>query len=366
MMVYNILMAKAIEIMLEPCDKALMENLLASGQIKHKYAVRVQAVLNRAAGKPANAIADILCISAGSVTQYIKRYNAGGIDALLKDKTRKPGKAPVAEELKNKICDAACHEKPAGASRWTARSLAKRFGISHNKVAEILRERNIKPHVQSYYSFSNDPDFEKKLRDVVGLYLNPPDNAIVLCVDEKTQIQALERRQRTLFPQQNLPRQQSHDYYRHGTTTLFSALDMLTGNVIGVCEKRHRTEEYLRFIKKIDRECEKGKTLHIIADNYKTHSAAAIKEYAEKHPGRFEFHFTPAHSSWANLVERWFGALAAERLNGESWSSVDELAAAIKEYIQTWNKSKRVFQWSKSADTVIQNIEKRRSTCSCV
>jgi transposase len=359
-------MAKAIEILLDACDKALMEKLLISGQIKHKYAVRVQAVLNRADGKPAAMIADILCISVNSVTQYIKRYNSGGIDALLRNKTRKPGKAPVVEELKNRICDIACHEKPAGAARWTTRSLAKRFGISHNKVAEILRGRNIKLLIQSYYSFSNDPDFEEKLRDVVGLYLNPPDNAIVLCVDEKTQIQALERRQKTLFPQRNLPRQQSHDYYRHGTTTLFSALDMLTGNVIGVCEKRHRTEEYLRFIKKLDRECEKGKTLHIITDNYKTHSADDIKEYAAKHPGRFVFHFTPTHSSWANLVERWFSSLATERLNGESWSSVDELVRAIKEYIKTWNKSKRTFQWSKSADNIIQSIDKRRSMCSCV
>jgi transposase len=245
------------------------------------------------------------------------------------------------------VIDIACHEKPKDATHWSTRRLAKRVGISHNKVSEILRANDIKPHIQSYYSYSNDPDFETKLRDVVGLYMSPPDNAIVLCVDEKTQIQALERAQHTIFPQRNLPSHQSNDYYRHGTTTLFTALDYLTGKVIGECKDRHTSEDYLNFIKRLDKECEKGKELHIIADNYKTHNSKLLQEYITGHPGRFVLHFTPTHSSWLNMVERFFRELTTERIRRESWNSVGELVKAIKSYIENGNKSDRRFQWSK-------------------
>ncbi|GMO58320.1 MAG: hypothetical protein Ta2A_03750 [Treponemataceae bacterium] len=190
-------------------DRVIMEQLLASGHIEHKYAVRLQTVLHRLDGKSPTDIAKYLGININTVTAYVKRYNATGLDSLLRDKTRKPGTPPVSEEIKNKVRDIACHEKPKNATHWSTRTLAKRVGgISHNKVSEILRESGIKPHIQSYYSYSNDPQFETKLRDVVGLYMNPPDNALILCVDEKSQIQALERAQHTLFPQRNLPSHQ--------------------------------------------------------------------------------------------------------------------------------------------------------------
>jgi transposase len=259
------------------------------------------------------------------------------------------------------VIDIACHEKPKDATHWSTRRLAKRVGISHNKVSEILRAGGIKPHIQSYYSYSNDPDFETKLRDIVGLYMSPPDNAIVLCVDEKTQIQALERAQHTIFPQRNLPSHQSNDYYRHGTTTLFTALDYLTGKVIGECKDRHTSEDYLKFIKKLDKECEKGKELHIIADNYKTHNSKLLQEYIREHPARFVLHFTPTHSSWLNLVERFFREITTERIRRESWNSVDELIKAIKSYIKNWNKSERKFQWSKSSDVIVQKIKKHKT-----
>jgi transposase len=357
-------MAKAIDPALIAKDKILMEQLLASGHIEHKYAVRLRTVLNRAKGKPPTEIAEYMGIHINSVTAYVKRYNAAGLDSLFRDKTRKPGTPPISEEIKNKVIDIACHEKPKDATRWSTRRLAKRVGISHNKASEILRANNIKSHIQSYYSYSDDPDFETKLRDVVGLYMSPPDNAIVLCVDEKTQIQALERARHTIFPQQNLLSHQSNDYYRHGTTTLFTAPDYLTGKVIGECKDRHTSEDYLKFIKKLDKECEKEKELHIIADNYKTHNSKLLQEYIAEHPARFVLHFTPTHSSWLNLVERFFREITTDRIRRESWNSVDELIKAIKSYIKNWNKSERTFQWSKSSDVIMQKIKKRKMSVS--
>ncbi|GHV42751.1 IS630 family transposase [Spirochaetia bacterium] len=357
-------MAKEIKAALVAEDKILMEQLLASGHIEYKYAVRMQVVLHRANGKSPTAIAEYLGININTVTSYVKRYNATGLDSLLHDKTRKPGTPPVSEEIKNKVIDIACHEKPKDATHWSTRKLAKRVGISHNKVSEILRDNGIKSHIQSYYSYSNDPDFEAKLRDVVGLYMNPPDDALVLCVDEKTQIQTLERAQHTIFPQQNLSAHQSNDYYRYGTTTLFTALDYLTGKVIGDCKDRHTSENYLKFIKKLDKQCEEGKTLHIIADNYKTHNSKLLQEYIAEHPNRFVLHFTPTHSSWLNLVERFFREITTERIRRESWNSLDELITAIRDYIKNWNKSNRKFHWSKSSDDILQKIQKHKSNGS--
>jgi transposase len=305
-----------------------------------------------------------LGININTVTSYVKRYNATGLGSLLRDKTRKPGTPPVSEEIKNKVTGIACHGKPEDATHRSTRKLARRVGISHNKAAEILRANGIKPHIQSYYSYSSDPDFEAKLRDAAGLYMNPPDNAIVLCADEKSRIQAPGRVRHTIFPQADLPARQSNDYYRHGTTTLFTAPDYLTGNVIGDCKDRHTSEDYLKFIKKLNKEGEDGKPLHIIAGNYKTHNSKLLQEYIAKHPNRFVLHFTPAHSSWLNLVERFFREITTERIRRESWRSVDELITAIRDYIKNWNKSNRKFYWSKSGDDILQKINKHKSSGS--
>jgi transposase len=341
-------------------DKDLMEKLLAAGAIKHKYAVRIQTVLHRGNGKSTNDIAEFLCIDPTTVSSYVKRYNGGGIESLIRDKTRKPGKAPISDEIKNEICKVVCTEKPKNSTYWSTRELAKRFGIGHATVNNILRERDLKPHLIKKFQFSNDPDFEKKLNDVVGLYLNPPDNAIILCVDEKSQIQALERTQPVLPVLPHVPERQTVDYYRHGTTTLFAALDVLTGNVIGECQKRHTAQEYLAFLKKIDKRCEKGKVLHIIADNYSTHKTKEVKEYLASMKGRFVTHFTPTHSSWLNLVERWFAEITSKRIRRESWNSVSELVKAIKDYIKFWNVSKRYFKWTKKTDEIMASINKSR------
>jgi transposase len=337
-------------------EVALMKKILAVGNIKHKYAVRIQTVLNRSRLKSTGEIASMLNINIITVSRYVKRFNQGGIEALLADKTRRPGKQPISETQKNEVCRIVCQEKPEGGTHWSNRELAKRTGISRTSVQTILRERGLKPHQVKTFQFSDDPDFETKLKDVVGLYMNPPEDAIVLCIDEKSQIQALERTQPILPILPGVPERQTADYYRHGTTTLFAALDVLSGTVIGECKGKHRASEYLEFIKKVDKSYPRGQVLHIIADNYATHKTKEVQEYMEGKAGRFVEHFTPTHASWLNLVERWFAEITAKRIRRESWSSVNELEKAIKEYIKHWNKSGRRFQWTKTAEHISNSV----------
>jgi transposase len=334
----------------------IMEKLLFAGTIKHKYAVRLQTVLNRSRGKSTNDTASFLGINIITVSRYVKRFNEGGIETLLRDKTRKPGKQPISDETKNEVSRIVCSEKPKEGTHWSNRELASRLGISRTSVQTILRERGLKPHLVKKFQFSTDPDFENKLKDVVGLYLNPPHNAIVLCVDEKSQIQALERTQRILPILPGVPERQTHDYYRWGTTTLFAALDVLTGNVIGECKEKHTAAEYISFLKKVDRNYPKRKVLHIIADNYATHKTKEVRAYLETMGNRFVEHFIPTHSSWLNLVERWFAEITNKRIRRASWSSVTELTTAIRSYIKHWNKSGRKFRWVKSAEHISNSI----------
>ena len=342
-------------------DRDMMGKLLDAGQLRHKYAVRLQTVLLRDRGKGTNEIADFLGVHINTVGSYIRRYNDGGIETLLCDKTRKPGKKPISQEAKDKVCRIVCNETPKDETHWSCRSVARRAGIGRTSASLILREYGLQPHIAKGRNYSDDPHFEEKLRDVVGLYTAPPENAIVLCVDEKTQIQALERSQPILPILRNVPERQSVDYLRHGTTTLFAALDVLCGNVIGDCSATHKAEDYIRFLRKVDRSCEKGKVLHIIADNVSTHKTGAVREYLESVPGRFVQHFIPTHSSWLNLVERWFAEITNKRIRRGSFESVPELIAAIKDYIRTWNASGRSFSWTKKPDDILAKIRKAQS-----
>ena len=352
---------KALQANLNPEDKELMENLLSGGHIEHKYAVRLQTVLLREKDKGTGEISEFLGIDRATVSLYINRYNTYGIDSLLHDKTRKPGREPISQETHNELCRLVCKEKPKDETHWSCRTLAKRVGISHTSVNILLKEKGLKPHISEKRNYSNDPDFEAKLEDVVGLYLKPPKNAIVLCVDEKTQIQALERAQPILPIIRNVPERQSSDYIRHGTTTLFAALNVLSGHVIGECRERHRAEDYIRFLKKLDKVCSKRKVLHIVTDNLSAHKTDAVYEYLETRPKRFVIHFIPTHSSWVNLVERWFAEITNKRIRRGSFESVPELLKAIKDYIKTWNKSGRSFSWTKKPDEIMAKINKAQS-----
>ena len=341
-------------------DIELMDKILSAGNLQHKYAVRLQTVCNRAKGKTTNDTASFLGINIVTVSRYVHRFNTGGIESLLRDKTRLPGKAPISDEIKNELCRIVCNEKPANATHWSTRELGKRMGIGHATVNNILRERGLKPHIVKKFQFSTDPEFEKKLEDVVGLYLNPPENSIILCVDEKSQIQALERSQPILPLLPGVPERQSHDYYRHGTTTLFAALNVLSGKVIGECKEKHKASDYISFLRKIDRQCPKGKILHIVADNYSAHKTKEVREYLESKNGRFVEHFIPTHSSWLNIVERWFGEITNKTIRRDSWTGVQELENAITNFIKTWNKSGKRFTWVKTAEQISSSIDKAR------
>lgn len=342
-------------------ELAFMEQVLANGAIQHKYAVRLQVVLNRAKGTSTTETAKVLGIHPMTVSRYVHRFNVGGVESLLGDKTRKPGKAPISDDIKNEVCRIACKEKPENATHWSTRGLAKRVGISHNAVNVILRERGIKPHIVQRFQFSTDPDFKEKLEDVVGLYLAPPENSIILCVDEKSQIQALERTQPILPLREGIPERQTHDYVRHGTTTLFAALNVLSGKVIGECREQHKAADYIEFLKKIDRSCPKTKTLHIVVDNYSTHKTKEVRDYLATKPGRFVEHFIPTHSSWLNLVERWFSEITTKRIRRDSWDGVAQLEKAISDFIKHWNKSGKKFTWVRTAKKIKKSIAKVKS-----
>jgi transposase len=342
-------------------DKLVMQKLLKDGSIKHKYAKRIQTVLKRDEGRSVGEIADSVGIAREMVSSYVNRYNQYGIDFLLKDKTRKPGKAPISEELKNEICRTACKEKPLNATHWSTRELGKKFGIAKSTVNIILRERDIKPHLINRFQYSTDEHFTEKLTDVVGLYMNPPKNAIIYCVDEKSQIQALERTQPILPILPPIREKQTVDYFRHGTTTLFAALDYLSGNVIGECSDTHNAGDYIAFLKKLDKKSPKGKELHIIADNYAAHKTKEVRDYIASGNGRFVEHFIPTHSSWLNLIERWFAGITNKRIRRESWESVEQLVKAIKVYIKDWNKTGKPFKWTKNAGDIISKIDKGKN-----
>ena len=352
---------KELQPQLNPEDKVLMERLLTARHLQHKYAVRLQTVMLRAKGKGTGEISEFLGIHQSTVGLYINRYNTYGLDSLLHDKTRKPGKEPINQDVKDEICRLVCNEKPKGETHWSCRTLAKHVGIGHTSVNRILQELGLQPHKVTKKNYSNDPDFETKLKDVVGLYIKPPQNAIVLCVDEKTQIQALERSQPILPIIRNVPERQSADYIRHGTTTLFAALDVLSGNVIGECKATHSSEDYVHFLKKVDKACPKNKVLHIVADNLSAHKTKTVYSYLETVSGRFVFHFIPTHSSWLNLVERWFAGITNKQIRRGSFESVPQLIKAIKEYIKAWNKSGQSFTWTKKPDEILAKINKAKS-----
>ena len=352
---------KALQPYLNPEDKGVMEKLLSAGHIEHKYAAKIQTALLRAKGKGTGEISEFLGIHQSTVGAYINRYNEYGIESLLHGKTRKPGKKPINQSIKNEICRLVCSGKPKDETHWSCRTLAERTGIGRTSVNRILQELGLQPHRTAERNYSNDPDFEAKLNDVVGLYLKPPENAVVLCVDEKTQIQALERSRPILPIIRKVPERQSVDYLRHGTTTLFAALDVLSGNVIGKCNATHNSEDYIKFLKKVDKACAKGKELHIAADNLSAHKTKAVYEYLESIPGRFVLHFIPTHSSWLNLVERWFAEITNKRIRRGNFESAGQLVQAIKDYIKTWNKSGRSFTWTKKPDEILVKIKKAKS-----
>ena len=339
-------------------ERNLMETLLAGESLNHRQATRLQVILGRADGKRTSDLAEVLRIHAASVSDMVHRFNTYGVDGLLKQPNHKPGKAPVSQKVINRVLKLVQTQKPKDATHWSTREIAKQVGISHTKVHQILQAHELKPHLVKRFRSSDDPAFEQKLEDIVGLYLNPPENAIVLSIDEKSQVQALERAQPILPLRQGIPERQTHDYVRHGVTNLYAALNVASGKVIGALADRHRQTEYIEFLELVDRRTSKKKVLHLIVDNASSHDTKKVHEFLEARPGRFVVHFTPTHSSWLNLVERWFSEITTKRIRRGSWNSVKELERAIMDYVHHWNESGKRFVWAKSSEEILTRVRK--------
>ena len=264
------------------------------------------------------------------------RYLEAGVDGLLRDKSRPPGTPPLSAAIKTLVLTKTMRETPPDATHWSVRSMARAVGISHTSVQNIWRAHGLKPHLVDSFKVSNDPAFAEKVEDVVGLYLDPPDKAVVFSVDEKSQIQALDRSQPGLPMKKGRAGTMTHDYKRHGTTTLFAALNLLDGKVIGHCMKRHRHQEFIRFLNRIDRQTLPYLDIHLIIDNYATHKTPAVKRWLKKHP-RFHIHFTPTSASWLNMVERFFAEITRKRIRRGVFKSVAELEQAIYDYLAIHN-----------------------------
>ena len=273
----------------------------------------------------------------------------------LYDEPRPGASRKIGDDQIEEVVTKTLETTPKGRTHWSTRSMAKHLGLSHSTIGRIWRTFGLQPHRSESFRLSQDPQLVEKVRDVVGLYMNPPDNAVVLCVDEKSQIQALERAQPVLPMSLGQPERQTHDYIRHGTTDLFAALDTATGEIIGKCYTRHRAVEFKKFLAEIETAVPNELDIHIVLDNLATHKTPAIKRWLAKRP-RFHFHFTPTHASWLNLVERFFGLLTEHALRRGSHTSVHQLKTAIHDYLDAHNDEPKPFKWTKSADQILESI----------
>jgi len=325
-------MRKIEQIAIGAADRERLERLVRERNTPQKVVWRARIVLLAGDGLTAEAIASAVGKSLLTVRRWRQRYLAKGVAGLLKDATRPSRVKPLSPEKIKQVVHMTLHEKPPNATHWSVRSMAKAAGISHSSVQRIWHAHGLKPHLVDTFKVSRDKNFASKVEDVVGLYLNPPDKALVLCVDEKSQIQALDRTQPGLPMKKGRAGTMTHDYKRNGTTTLFAALSMLDGKVIGTCMPRHRHREFLRFLRLIDQQTPPGLDLHLVVDNYATHKTPAVKRWLKVHP-RFHLHFTPTSASWLNMVERFFAEITRNRIRRGTFENVAELKRAIMEYL---------------------------------
>jgi transposase len=337
----------------------VLERLVRGRNCPQKVVLHARIVLGIADGLSKRALAQALAISRPTIDLWLARFAAQGPDGLLHDAPRPGGRQPLDAEKEAEVLEWTLHRTPPGQTHWSSRTLARALGIGSTTVLNIWHKHGLKPYRTATFKLSNDPKFVEKVRDVVGLYLCPPDKALVLSVDEKSQIQALDRTQPGLPLKKGRCGTMTHDYKRHGTTTLFAALNVLDGCVIGQCLPRHRQAEFLRFLRTIDRETPKDLALHLILDNYGTHKTATVQQWVAKHP-RFHCHFIPTSSSWLNLVERFFGELTRKALRRGVFGSVHALEQAITAFLTAHNEAPQVFVWKKDADTILAKVTRAR------
>lgn len=347
-------MRKAVEIKLTNTEQKTLEKIQNSARSEQRDFQRAMIILLAAQGKENQDIAREVGLSRAQVSMWRKRFASKRLEGLKERAGR--GHPPVYDKEKvKKVVEDTLNTAPKDATHWSTRTMAKEARVSHMTIQRIWKAHALKPHLVRTFKVSNDPKFAEKISDIVGLYLNPPEHSLVLCVDEKSQIQALDRTQPGLPLKKGRCGTMTHDYKRHGTTTLFAALNVLDGMVIGTCMKLHRHQEYLHFLKLINRNIPKDLDLHLIVDNYSTHKHINVKAWLEKHT-RFHIHFIPTSSSWLNLVERFFGEITEKRIRRGVFRSMLELINAIDEYLELHNSNPKPFIWTQTAEKILAKV----------
>jgi len=346
-------------------DRVVLERWVAAQKTPQSVAVRARIVLMAQDGHSNSEIARVLGVSRPTVIMWRDRFGAGGPQALTEVKAGRGRKRTITAERVKAIVNATTQSTPPGETHWSCRSMAKAQGVSPATVQRIWDAHGLQPHRVRSFKLSNDPLFTEKLTDVVGLYLNPPEKALVLCVDEKSQIQALDRTQPGLPMKKGRAGTMTHDYKRNGTTTLFAALNTLDGSVVGECLPRHRHQEFLKFLRTLDREFPAELDLHLIVDNYRTHKHDNVNAWLAKHP-RFHLHFTPTSSSWLNLVEQFFGQLTNKAIRRGVFYSVPDLITAIEQYLTAHNDDPKPFIWTASVDSILEKVARCKAVFETV
>lgn len=342
-------------------DRDELESWVAAHRTPQQVSERCRIILAAAQGQQNQDIADELELNFKTVALWRKRFLTEGPDCLWAVAEGRGRKPALTQEVIERIVEATLQTKPAGATHWSCRTMAKAQGVSKATVNRIWQSHQLKPHRTRGFKLSRDPKFLQKLTDVVGLYLNPPEKALVLCLDEKSQIQALDRTQPGLPLKKGRCGTLTHDYKRNGTTTLFAALEVVQGKVIGQCYARHRHQELLKFLQRLDAEFPEEMQLHAVMDNYGTHKHPKVQRWLERHP-RFVAHFIPTSSSWLNLVERWFGELTSKRIRRGVFVSVADLKAAIAEFLAAWNNDPKPFVWTATVDSIVEKLGRCKQT----
>jgi transposase len=353
-------MRRACEINLSDEDRSTLERWSRSRSTEARLVERARIVLLAADGRENKDIAAELGITRATVARWRGRFAVAGVAGIQKDAPRGGRPPKTRDELARKIVEMTTQQKPANATHWSTRTLAEALGTNPSMVSRVWRANGLKPHLSRTFKVSNDPNFAEKLTDVIGLYLDPPEHALVLCVDEKSQIQALDRTQKSLPIYPGRCETMTHDYKRNGTTTLFAALDVVEGRLIGQCMPRHRHQEFIKFLKRIDAETPPGLDLHLIVDNYATHKHPKVQSWLKRHR-RFHLHFIPTSSSWLNLVERWFREITTKRIRRGVFRSVGQLIEAIEAYIDDNNSAPTPFVWTAKAKDILEKVARARA-----
>jgi len=350
---------RAAALSLDGESKTQIETLVRSGGTPQQVVRKCRVILLAHEGFANHAIARRVGLSRPTVIATRVAFTRGGVEAIKAKRKRKRLHKKLTPEMEQMILDTTLKTRPPDATHWSVRTLAKNLGVSRMMVYRVWERFDIQPHRVEKFKLSNDPRFEEKVRDVVGLYLDPPDRALVLCVDEKSQIQALDRTAPILPLRPGLPERQTHDYKRHGTTTLFAAFNILNGKVIGSCLPRHRGKEFIKFLNQLEKEVPSDLDIHLVLDNYGTHKCEAVQRWLKpKKRQRFHFHFTPTSGSWLNQVERFFGLITERMIRRGTFLSVEELERAIYEWLAKWNNKPKPFVWKATADVILDKVRR--------